>query len=144
MGVMESFLNMLWVAMALAALGVWRTIWLHEHRDGRREPLREWTAFACALVLLFFAVSLTDDLHSELIIFDECSATSRHSSGLVGAHDTSGKIKIMAACSAVILPKALLTPSFRWLAMIVPLPELSEFLTVDLATSGRAPPSLAL
>ena len=140
---MESFLNILWVAMALVALGVWRTIWLHERREARRDPLREWTAFACALVLLFFAVSLTDDLHSELIIFDECSASSRHASGLVGAHDTSGKTKVMAACSAAILPAALLAPSSHRLEMIVPVPEISGFQLVAYATSGRAPPSLA-
>jgi hypothetical protein len=84
---MESFLNLLWVAIAAVSFGFWRTRWLHERSERRREPLREWTAFACALVLLFFAVSLTDDLHSELVIFDECSATRRHSLALVRPHD---------------------------------------------------------
>ena len=76
---MELFLNLLWVAIAVVAFGFWRTRWLRERPEHRRNPLREWTAFACALVLLFFAVSLTDDLHSELIIFDECCASRRHS-----------------------------------------------------------------
>lgn len=80
---MESFLNLLWVAIAAVAFGFWRTRWRLERSERRRDPLREWTAFACALVLLFFAVSLTDDLHSELVIFDECSASRRHSTTLV-------------------------------------------------------------
>jgi hypothetical protein len=84
---MESFLNLLWVAIAAVAFGFWRTRWLHERSERRRDPLREWTAFACALVLLFFAVSLTDDLHSESVIFDECSATRRHSLALIRPHD---------------------------------------------------------
>jgi len=84
---MESFLNILWVAIAAVAFGFWRTRWLHERSDRRRDSLREWTAFACALVLLFFAVSLTDDLHSELVIFDECCAGRRHSLALVRSHD---------------------------------------------------------
>jgi len=84
---MESFLNLLWVAIAAVAFGFWRTRWLHDRSEPRRDPLREWTAFACALVLLFFVVSLTDDLHSELVIFDECSASRRHSLALVRPHD---------------------------------------------------------
>jgi hypothetical protein len=84
---MESFLNILWVAIAAVAFGFWRTRWLHDRSERRRDSLREWTAFACALVLLFFAVSLTDDLHSELVIFDECSASRRHSLALVRSHD---------------------------------------------------------
>jgi len=84
---MEWFLNLLWVAIAAVAFGFWRTRWLHERSERRRDPLREWTAFACALVLLFFAVSLTDDLHSELVIFDECTASRRHSLALVRSHD---------------------------------------------------------
>ena len=84
---MESFLNLLWVAIAAVAFGFWRTRWLLEPSERRRDPLREWTAFACALVLLFFAVSLTDDLHSELVIFDECSASHRHALALVRPHD---------------------------------------------------------
>jgi hypothetical protein len=84
---MESFLNLLWVAIAAVAFGFWRTRWLHDRSERRRDPLREWTAFACALVLLFFAVSLTDDLHSELVIFDQCSATRRHSLALFRPHD---------------------------------------------------------
>jgi hypothetical protein len=84
---MESFLNLLWVAIAAVAFGFWRTRWLHDRSERRRDPLREWTAFACALVLLFFVVSLTDDLHSELVIFDECSASRRHSLALVRPHD---------------------------------------------------------
>ena len=55
---MEAFLNSPWVLIAAVALGIWRTRWQHEQRQSRRDPLREWTAIGCALVLLFFAVSL--------------------------------------------------------------------------------------
>jgi hypothetical protein len=84
---MELFLNLLWVAIAVVAFGFWRTRWLRERPENSRDPLREWTAFACALVLLFFAVSLTDDLHSELVIFDECAGSPRHPLIVSGYHD---------------------------------------------------------
>jgi hypothetical protein len=76
---MELFLNLLWLSMALAALALWRTQWAHQHQDARLACWRQWTAFACAAVLLFFAVSLTDDLHADLVLFDEASSGRRHS-----------------------------------------------------------------
>ena len=65
-GAMELFLNFLWALIALVALGVWRACWMREQRSQRRDPVREWAAVVCALVLLFFAVSLSDDLHTSL------------------------------------------------------------------------------
>jgi hypothetical protein len=53
---LELFLNLLWLFMAAGAVGLWRTRWLRQKRESRREPVREWTAMACPLVLLFFAV----------------------------------------------------------------------------------------
>jgi len=75
---MESFLNFLWVLIAAVALGFWRMRWQPEQRQARRNSLREWTAMGCALVLLFFAVSLTDDLHSEAILSDSLTSTRSH------------------------------------------------------------------
>jgi hypothetical protein len=85
---MELFLNILWVVIAAAALCVWRTRWTHEPRDREHEPWRQWTTLVCALVLLFFIVSLTDDLHSELVIFEECSAGRRHATCMACPHHT--------------------------------------------------------
>lgn len=63
---MELLLNILWMLIALGALGVWQFCWARQKQGQRRKPVQEWTAFVCALVFLFFAVSLTDDLHSNL------------------------------------------------------------------------------
>jgi hypothetical protein len=103
---MESFLNLLWVAIAAAAFCFWRTRWLHERRDHGREPLREWTAFGCALVLLFFAVSLTDDLHSDLVIFDECSVSRRYSPNMARPHDVT-KHRTPELSSGIVMPSYL-------------------------------------
>jgi hypothetical protein len=137
---MESFLNFLWVAIAVGAFCFWRTRWLHERRDHGREPLREWTAFACALVLLFFAVSLTDDLHSELVIFDECSTCRRHSLSLTRSHDTpqhraAGTLSAIGVQSYPALPDPL-----EFVDRLASTKELL-FFSVDCRTPfGRAPP----
>jgi hypothetical protein len=141
---MESFLNLLWVAIATAAFCFWRTRWLHENREHRRRPLQEWTAFSCALVLLFFAVSLTDDLHSELMIFDECSTSRRHSLSLTRSHDMPQHRTVAKYSNpATLLQSPSFDPlqDFDRLVLAEEIPPSSLELSVH---PGRAPPSLPL
>jgi hypothetical protein len=141
---MESFLNLLWVAIAAGAFCFWRTRWLHERRDHRRQPLQEWTAFACALVLLFFAVSLTDDLHSELMIFDECSTSRRHSLSLTRSHDTP-QHRIPETSSGIDVqphPGSLDSPQF--IDRVAADKELLFLSVESWVPLGRAPPSESL
>jgi hypothetical protein len=140
---MESFLNLLWVAIAAGAFGFWRTRWLHERRDRRRQPLQEWTAFACALVLLFFAVSLTDDLHSELMIFDECSTSRRHSLNLTRSHDAP-QHRTVANHSGLAATESASFDPFQDFDRLVLAKEISPSSLELSIRPGRAPPSLPL
>jgi hypothetical protein len=135
---MESFLNFLWVLMAVAALGVWRACWMPEDRARRRDPVREWAAVVCALVLLFFAVSLSDDLHASLALLEESAGNRRHSA-VWNAHPSPDTGR--ATVQAPVLPTR---------ALFVPL--LSDFISLRLTDVertvvmesdpqfGRAPP----
>ncbi|MGA8307854.1 MAG: hypothetical protein WB723_19415 [Candidatus Acidiferrales bacterium] len=98
---MELFLNLLWLLIAAGAVGVWRTRWQRQKLPSRRDSFREWTAMGCALVLLFFAVSLTDDLHTAAMLLDECSASRRHS--ICGHHSEQSK-QIVKETGPAILP----------------------------------------
>lgn len=141
---MEQFLNISWVFIAVSALVVWRTVWARQTRLQHRGRLWEWTAFACALVLLFFAVSLTDDLHSDLVIFDECGSGRRSSVISVGPH--SGHSSTDAAPQPVV---ATLSPALffgvlraeggadQHAASTNSSPQIDR-------TSGRAPPTFLL
>src|ERR1700730_14849458 len=102
---MESLLNLLWVLIAASALGVWRFCWARQKCGSRRHALEQWTAFACGLILLFFAVSLTDDLHSDLVLFDEFSSGRRHSTVCACAHSPLARTRILSAADAAILPR---------------------------------------
>lgn len=101
---MELFLNILWVMIALSALGVWRMGWNRQPRRSPRKPLQEWTAFACALVFVFFAVSLSDDLHAATILADDCASGRHHSMVWSCGHAPDG------AASAPRAPFAAGTP----------------------------------
>jgi hypothetical protein len=99
---MELFLNLLWVLIAAGAIGVWRMCWRREKPRSRRDSLREWTAMGCALVLLFFAVSLTDDLYAAAMLLDECSASRRHS---LSSHHAERSKQIVKETGPAILPR---------------------------------------
>jgi len=63
---MELLLNLIWLIVALVSIGAWWIRWLPRNRGGRHrgELLRGALGLTCVLVLLFFAISLTDDLHA--------------------------------------------------------------------------------
>jgi hypothetical protein len=135
---METLLNLLWVVIAATATIIWRTRWAQVPRRIQRKPLEEWTALACALVLLFFAVSLTDDLHAEIILAEDCFAGRRHSP-TVGPSCHSAKT-LRGTAPAV----------FHYELTTMPLTEFGIVVVVHSAvishfnfavTSGRAPPS---
>jgi hypothetical protein len=103
---MELFLNLLWLLIAVALVSVWRTQWANQRRGTNRRYLLEWSAVSLALVLLFFAVSMSDDLHPEIVALEDCSANKRdqsHASALhvwmqpaQGVHQAPGAVSAQA------------------------------------------------
>jgi hypothetical protein len=138
---MESFLNFLWVLIAMLLVGLWRMRWVRERRDARREPLREGTAIACALVLLFFAVSLTDDLHAEVMLSDDCFTGRRHTSCM---HPSQHSGKTVCTLAPVVQPGIASLESLPEIGRVVILePPCVSFIHSN-EESGRAPPFLSL
>ena len=138
---MELFLNLLWVLIAVGAVGIWRVRWLREKPQSRRESLREWTAMGCALVLLFFAVSLTDDLHAEAMLLDECSVSRRHS---ICSHHSEHSRQLVKETGPAILPRVADIESPRAGPQITSIGFYSFTLFVRDFSEGRAPPSAIL
>jgi hypothetical protein len=143
---METFLNILWLMIAAGVLAVWRTRWVHQRRkqrDTRRNSSQEWTAVGCALVLLFFAVSLTDDLHFEIVLFDECAMGRRSTIGTCCHHASHGRTADHASAAydftAVAAPNRL-----RVIGTVLPFVFAEGASVKFVAQSGRAPPSFSL
>src|ERR1019366_6052590 len=80
---METILNLLWLIVTLAALWLWRFRWLVSRRNPRARVFLETVAMGCALALLFPVISLTDDLHPEIVAVD--AASGKRSSCLLVA-----------------------------------------------------------
>jgi len=141
---MELFLNIVWVLIAAGILGTWRTRWVHQRQRMSRNSLQEWTAVSVALVLLFFAVSMTDDLHAQVILSEEWSTNRRNVSCSAGEHPLpqSGTVP-HASCPAIVAHISRVRPPLV-LETLEP-PGARHIL--DLQTdrlSGRAPPVSSL
>jgi hypothetical protein len=136
---MELFLNTFWFAITIAGVILWRTRWTREYRIRRHAPWREWTAFVCSMVLLFFVVSLTDDLHAELMLIEECSSSRRHAACVACPHHSSPESRTATHPCAVLASG----PNFGSLAFVIPVflaPEIRQSLLDLQSTFGRAPP----
>jgi hypothetical protein len=139
----EAILNLVWLAVTVAGIWLWRCRWRVSRRKADHRPWLEATAMVCILALLFPVISLTDDLHPEVIPID--AASSKRSLCLLAPHGSrSTSASTPAHHSSVFVyfsrPAAhveLLTegPSSR-----LPLSKPQGYTTVR---SGRAPPSFA-
>jgi hypothetical protein len=139
---MELFLNVLWFAIATCGLCMWRIRWTHQVREHHPEPWRQWTAFASALVLLFFMVSLTDDLHSELVYFEECSASRRHTACLACPHHVLKNHVQKVWYAALMVPH--FGPFLSPIVGVIPQSRSPQNTLRLGVASGRSPPALVL
>jgi hypothetical protein len=143
---METFLNVLWLFIAAGVVAKWRTHWVHQRRrqrHSRRNPAQEWTAVGCALILLFFAVSLTDDLHFDVVLFDECATGRRSTVGTCVHHAPQGRTAADGDVTADFTPMK--SPDrLRTVGTILPVAFAEHASGKFAAPSGRAPPSIYL
>ena len=138
---MELFLNLLWVLIALGLLGTWRMQWVHQRRRTRRHSVQEWAAISVALVLLFFAVSLTDDLHSELLLMAECSGNRRSLVCSISAHQFLPSGTSSPASDPAIAFHASNGVSLRAIQSVERVDELCKSFFQNDRPTGRAPPA---
>ena len=138
---MEIFLNFFWVLITLAGMIAWRTRWTRQTRLRRHAAWREWSAFVCAMVLLFFVVSLTDDLHAELMLLEECSTSRRHATCVVCARHSSPPDGGGAAHAWAILQAGPRVESLVCGGLILPSLENRELQFSVKRAADRAPPA---
>ena len=93
---METFLNSIWLVVALAAVAVWRYRWLPNRLAPGSQTLPKFVALICALELLFPSISLTDDLHPQIVAVDAASG-KRHGSRLLASASHGGPTAPKAA-----------------------------------------------
>ena len=95
---MEISLNLLWLAIAVIAAGVWIFRWRPASRDS---ALSAAVALGCALVLLFPSISLTDDLHPQIVAVD-AAAGKRSTCQLISS--AGSKVSLMPGVASRLAP----------------------------------------
>jgi hypothetical protein len=137
---MELALNLIWLLLALAAIALWRLRWTNQPRARRQAPWREWTSVACALVLLFFVVSLTDDLHANVLALEDSSISRRQVNCLSPAHHQPQPKHFPTTPGVAILPAALIGADFAAGLVFAATSTPQQLCQRQETHSGRAPP----
>src|SRR5437899_11835034 len=69
---MELALNLVWLFVAIVGIGLlWRSLSCPARPNRPASNWRKIVAMSCALIILFFVISMTDDLHDQEIVVEE-------------------------------------------------------------------------
>jgi hypothetical protein len=142
---MELALNLTWLCLALAgfALLVGNLSWATTQAEQRPSNRQKIMAMTCALIILFFVVSMTDDLHDQEIFVEE--------SKLLKVVNGTASPALAATHSAVVPPLLLFFgfPHSSFAFRLLTVRRLLEPLEVSFTQAfssrslcGRAPPVL--
>jgi hypothetical protein len=138
---MEVLLNTIWLLVAIGAFFYWRpekyrgTPTVHNHTT----PFGIM-ALACALVLLFPVISLTDDLNAEQAAMEDSSRSVMKARGL--AHECLRASRSTCMTAATTAPCSA-DPLHVFFGSVVLLDSRVFCLTLISLHDGRAPPSHA-
>jgi hypothetical protein len=139
---METFLNLVWLAVALAAIGLWRFRWAGSRPHPTFSSRMEAAAMVCFLALLFPVISLTDDLHPETAVVD--AASGKRNAILIAAsasHVRSATIGPGSHVAAGMIVRPFVGAQSASVENI-PLIALHYLAWISSGTSGRSPPVL--
>jgi hypothetical protein len=133
---MEVFLNSIWLVVAIGAFLFWQTEREPEHRE--HNSRYRFLALACALILLFPVISLTDDLHAEQAAMEDSSRSVMKARNMVHGCLRAGSSSFrVALTNAPFLGAAL--HLFSGAVVLIETPGLC--LKLISAHEGRSPPS---
>jgi hypothetical protein len=82
---MEQFLNFFWLAITQVTTLTWVIVRVRKKPGSRCRPFQEAAGLGCAFLLLFFPISMTDDLHFEMVLIE--GGDQRHSTVLACPDD---------------------------------------------------------
>lgn len=114
---MELLLNLAWLLVATGAI----VLWLCQKRDGvftgRMGLLLQSVALACALAVLFPAISATDDLHAAQLAV-EASDVARKALRSMNTVSSSSAVDWLHFLPALLLLAAMTAPRSKYIYSI--------------------------
>jgi hypothetical protein len=139
---METFLNLVWLAVTVAALWLWRFRWTVSRQAPKHSTRMEAVAMVSVLALLFPVISLTDDLHPETVAVD--AASGKRNACLIvanGAQTGNSKAPLNLHPFFALPTHSPAEIEFGFVGP-VPTPRFPGPTGLSAAEFGRSPPSL--
>jgi hypothetical protein len=138
---MELALNLVWLCVAIVGIVVQFIVLSRAAKPGDQPPShwRKTIAMGCTLVILFFVISMTDDLHQQEIVLEETKSSRVLSGTGVSAQPLPVR---MVPIVFLLTAAADLTHALPTVRRPVEPPVLSFAATIAWAPQrGRAPPA---
>jgi hypothetical protein len=139
---METLLNLVWLLLALTSTTFWIVYWRRAlfAPSRRKQVLYSAVGLVCVLVLMFYAISLTDDLQQITALVEDAALAGARSCKATVAHvrvpHPPPVYGIAPASLGLVIP--------RWLGILVQIDRAdAHYLRPLHAASLRAPPSIA-
>lgn len=136
---MELTLNLIWVCVAIVGILVQIVMLSRASAERRESPWRKAVAMGCALVILFFVISMTDDLHNQTLVFEESKLSRIAPAARVSSYSISHRL-IVPDFAALIAPANVSPPPPAWSRLTVHPDFLFTPAVVREMVFGRAPP----
>jgi len=140
---MELTLNLVWLAVAVAGI-LTQTVMLSRARSSRRSRDGQWrkiVAMGCALVILFFVISMTDDLHDQALLLEERKLSRAAFGTKASAHSPSARSQDLHPFP-LLLAAPFSLPPLAALGRFTPQSERQFAAAISLQVlRGRAPPA---
>ncbi len=137
---MEAIFNLLWFSGAIAAFTALRLrkSGMEIARNRRRDFIHRELALACALVIIFPVISVTDDLHTQAAVA-EVSTRSGHKVRKV-EHDSPGSER-SNGFAAILCGVGSSSVAWRAMGQVEPQHIKCSLLILADRPQGRSPPS---
>ena len=138
---MELTLNLVWVCVAIAGI-LAQIVMLSRASAPAGRQANNWrkiVAMVCALVILFFVISMTDDLHDQALLLEERKLSRVTGSTGTRAHSASPRYA-PADFLVFHLPMPLSPPQPAVRRLVEPAEFLFAARFESESLSGRAPP----
>ena len=139
---METFLNLVWLAVTVAAIWLWRFRWTVSRRNQKHSTRMEAAAMVCFLALLFPVISLTDDLHPETVAVD--ASSGKRNACLIAASAPHVRAATVSTGSQLLF--GMISRPFGITNLLsselVQTLKFNNLVSLASNSSGRSPPSL--
>lgn len=136
---MELLLNLAWLLVATGAIVLWLHQRGHSVSTSRSGLLLQSVALACALAVLFPAISATDDLHAAQLAV-EASDVARKALRSMNTVSSSGAVDWLHFLPALLLLAVMKPPRLKFIQSLNECPFFTRDAAFLASFTSRAPP----